>query len=411
MKIDFKQPKYVFPLPIWLFSLFIAYQIDQYFFAPPAENVNPDYVKSDKFNTELPTPSQKKKLDSKFDNMSSSYGRITDGTLMGVIDDDIDSIKKKEEYHSRFSEEELEAMEKKLLEEEEAKKLKQTQEKLRQSAERGKKMMDDGFEVPLTDEERSRALDSKRRKEMEELERQLGLVREDMSLPSTKEEPSRQAVAPKAVVQDEPAAQGRKDSLAVRSLAEDAEAAVVVKKKDLSSDYFYTLADEEQDSRLIKAIVDEEVKASDGSRVRLRLLDDIEAGDLTLKKGSCLYATLSGMGSERVKGKVSSVLIGDELVRISLNIYDTDGQEGLYVPGSVLRETVQDAASAAMQGTQNLNEGSYGSNGFGQWASQATQNVISRTTNAVSKVFRKKKVRIKYGTQVYLVNGSGSKKK
>lgn len=55
---------------------------------------------------------------------------------------------------------------------------------------------------------------------------------------------------------------------------------------------------------LIKAIIDENVKAVDGSRVRLRLLDDIEIGETVVRKGSYLYATMSGFGSQRVKGNV-----------------------------------------------------------------------------------------------------------
>ena len=50
--------------------------------------------------------------------------------------------------------------------------------------------------------------------------------------------------------------------------------------------------DKEKD-KLIMAIIDENVKAVDGSRVRLRLLDDIEIGDETIKKGTYLYGGVS----------------------------------------------------------------------------------------------------------------------
>ena len=46
----------------------------------------------------------------------------------------------------------------------------------------------------------------------------------------------------------------------------------------------------------IKAIIDEDVKATDGSRVRLRLLDDIEIGETVVKKGSYLYEKLKSVG-------------------------------------------------------------------------------------------------------------------
>ena len=43
---------------------------------------------------------------------------------------------------------------------------------------------------------------------------------------------------------------------------------------------------------------------------------------------------MSGFSSGRVKGNITSILIEDELVKVSLSLYDTDGMEGLYVPNS-----------------------------------------------------------------------------
>ena len=61
-----------------------------------------------------------------------------------------------------------------------------------------------------------------------------------------------------------------------------------------------------------------------------------------VKRGSYLYATMSGFSSGRVKGNITSILIEDELVKVSLSLYDTDGMEGLYVPHSQFRETSKD---------------------------------------------------------------------
>lgn len=82
-----------------------------------------------------------------------------------------------------------------------------------------------------------------------------------------------------------------------------------------SSDYFNTLAVNEKEPTLIKAIIDENIKAMDGSRVRLRLLDDVEIGEMVVKKGAYLYAIMSGFSSQRVKGTVKSVLVDDEIVK------------------------------------------------------------------------------------------------
>ena len=159
---------------------------------------------------------------------------------------------------------------------------------------------------------------------------------------------------------------------------------------------------------MIKAIVDEEIKAVDGSRVRLRLLDDIDIGERTIAKGSYLYCTLSGFSQQRIKGTVKSVLVDDELVKVNLSIYDTDGLEGLYVPRSSFRETSKDVASGAMSQSMTINDGSTNSS-MGRWGMQALQNAYQKTANAISKSIRKNKVKIKYGTQVYLINSREKK--
>lgn len=68
------------------------------------------------------------------------------------------------------------------------------------------------------------------------------------------------------------------------------------KDKEVSS-YFNTLGLEKNKSHHISAIIDEEVKAVDGSRVRLRLLDDIEINGITVGKGTYVYALMSGFGN------------------------------------------------------------------------------------------------------------------
>lgn len=115
---------------------------------------------------------------------------------------------------------------------------------------------------------------------------------------------------------------------------------------------------------MITAIIDENVKAVDGSRVRLRLLDDVEIGDVTVRKGTYLYAIMSGFGKQRVNGKVESVFYNEEIIKVSLSIFDTDGLEGLYVPISQFRETAQDVVSSAMQGSNIIDNSSTRSGGI-----------------------------------------------
>ena len=197
-------------------------------------------------------------------------------------------------------------------------------------------------------------------------------------------------------------------SNAVTAPSEDSEAGTMVKKHRDTSDYFNTIAENEPEPNLIKAIIDENIKAVDGSRVRLRLLDDVEIDGTVVKKGSYIYATMSGFGQQRVKGAVTSMLVKDELIKVNLTLYDTDGLEGLYVPSSSFRETTKDIAGGALSNSMTINQGSY-ENSLSQWGMQSLQNAVSKTTNAISKAIRKNRAKLKYGTFVYLVNGQTTK--
>ena len=183
----------------------------------------------------------------------------------------------------------------------------------------------------------------------------------------------------------------------------------MVKKVKVPSDYFNTLTQNEQEANLIKAIIDEDIKAVDGSRVRLRLLDDVEINGTVVENGTYLYATMSGFGSQRVKGTINSVLVNDEIIKVNLSIYDTDGLEGLYVPSSSFRETAKDVASGAVGSNMSFNNGTAGSS-LTQWGMQAIQNAYQKTSNAVSKAIRKNKVKLKYGTFVYIINDKEANK-
>ena len=103
------------------------------------------------------------------------------------------------------------------------------------------------------------------------------------------------------------------------------------------------------------------------------------------------------------------MLVDDQLIKVNLSLYDTDGLEGLYVPQSSFRETTKDVASSAMGGSMSMNNGNTG-NSFAQWGMQAIQQAYSKTSNAISKAIRKNKAKLKYGTFVYLVNDKNKEK-
>jgi conjugative transposon TraM protein len=318
--------------------------------------------------------------------MAKSYGKIQDYSAVENIDRE--NTVETEDYDSKYTDADLA-----FLDAEAEKRLQELQGQLDESRRRGEALDLDSIETGNYTGNRTNML--------EELNKALAEAR-------LKGQRSVEEVdAPAAVPQQKKV---EMNEHAVNELSEDDTVEAVVKKIRKNSDYFHTLADNESEAKMIKAIIDENITAVDGSRVRLRLLDDVEINEVVLPKGSYIYATMSGFGSQRVKGNIKSLMVDDELVKVSLSIYDTDGLEGLYVPSSSFRETSQDIASSALSSNVSMNNGSY-NNSFSQWGMQAIQNAYQRTSNAVSKAVKKNKAKLKYGTFVYLVNAKDTKNK
>ena len=406
-KINFKQPKYMLPLIIYIPLLATGYFIFDIFDTEVADIGNKNLQTTEYLNPELPDARVKGDgIGSKYESMLKSYGKIDDYSAVDNIDRN--NEEEKEEYNSRYSEEERAS-----LESEEAKKLAEMQEQLQKSAQKGKDLNNG---TSMTEDERV-ALSQQREKDaMEELNRALAQARlqgqaATSPTPQSQEEQAQQSQQAQQVQQPSGGKVEGKVEInerSVKAIDEDEEALEVVKKVKVTSDYFNTLCENEPEKKLIKAIIDENVKAVDGSRVRLRLLDDIEINETVVPKGSYIYAIMSGFGSQRVKGSVKSILVDDELIKVSLSIYDTDGLEGLYVPGSAFRETTKDVASGAMSGNMNMGT-TTSNNSLSQWGMQAITNAYQKTSNAIGKAIKKNSAKLKYGTFVYLVNGKEKK--
>lgn len=395
-KINIRQPKYMLPLILYFPLLIAGYLIFDIFDTEVAEVPDANMQTTEYLNPELPDAQMKGDgIGGKYESMLKSYGRIDD--LSAVDNIDRYQEDEKEEYESKYSDEERAQ-----LQSEEERKLAEMQERLAQSARQGQELNATG----MTDEERLARASQQEQEAMDELNRALALARMQGAAEATPpaEPDSHESHTEKGNTEGQISV----NENSRHAIDENEEPQEVVKKLKVTSDYFNTLTQNEPEASLIKAIIDEDIKAVDGSRVRLRLLDDIEMGGRVLPKGSYLYAIMSGFGSQRVKGTIKSILVGDELVKVSLSLYDTDGLEGLYVPSSNFRETSKDVASGAMNGNMNMGNTATG-NSLSQWGMQAMTNAYQKTANAISKAIKKNSAKLKYGTFVYLVNGKEKK--
>src|SRR5574344_284655 len=401
--VNWKAPKYALPAILYPLLLGCGYLVIDMFYTKPIEA--PSSLESTEYlNPTLPKAQIKNDgIGGKYANMQKSFGSVQDFSAVENIDRD-DDTPQTEEYDSKYSQEDLENLD--AASAERIKEL-EMEEKLRQSAEKGNNMASGNADIDLSEADRL-ARNQKREQEIQdELNKALAEAR-------LKGQKGLQSPAADGNVDGDTLKTGGQlkgkveiNEKTVSALEDESKAQDVVKRTKTSSEYFNTLSENEPEPHLIKAIIDENIKAVDGSRVRLRLLDDVEINDMVVHKGSYIYAIMSGFGSQRVKGSVNSLLVGDELVKVNLSIYDTDGLEGLYVPSSQFRETSKDVASSAMTGNVSMNNNT--GNSFTQWGMQAVQNAYTRTSNAISKEVKKNSVKLKYGSFVYLVNGREKK--
>ena len=404
-KINFKQPKYIFPLVVFIPLCALVYFVMQTFGG--GEDAQ-QTVATDRINMQLPQANAEEAGDKMYE-MSRRFGDEDAFTAVGAIGEE---QKKAEELEHGYSEDELNK-----LDAAEAERLRQQREmeELERSLAESRRHINSfayGDNAPSGNRSNngSRTISSgttegytsqdEFAKDLEEIQRRsyerqkaiesgLGIGRFDV---------------------DERAEKQRRDSIAKVRQAEKERnrPKLVIKSGDTNAEKFHTVTspDDVAEAKLIRAMIDQTTKAKEGTRLRFKLLDDITVSNTKLKKGTYLYGIVTGFGQQRVKATITSILVGDKFINVKLSVFDNDGMEGFYVPESSFREFVKDASSSAVQ--QNISfesEDGYGSGISGEaLALQALQNVYNSASSAISSNIRKNKAKIKYNTIVYLIN-------
>ncbi len=105
-KINFKQPKYMLPLIIYLPVLGTGYFIFDMFDTKLAETKDANMQTTEYLNPNLPQAQIKSDgIGGKYENMVNSYGKIEDKTAVNNIE--MEENNEKEQYESKYTDEEL----------------------------------------------------------------------------------------------------------------------------------------------------------------------------------------------------------------------------------------------------------------------------------------------------------------
>ena len=153
----------------------------------------------------------------------------------------------------------------------------------------------------------------------------------------------------------------------------------------------------------IKAVIDENTKGYLGSRIRFRLLEEIYVGKHKINKGTILYGQISGFSMQRVNLNVISILKDGNILPVNLSVFDMDGMQGLYVPQSDFREMLREMGSNSVQGTQMDSGGE-------SFFTSLFSSLFSSTSKTISNMIRQNKTKLKYNSYIYLINDKELKK-
>lgn len=102
---------------------------------------------------------------------------------------------------------------------------------------------------------------------------------------------------------------------------------------------------------------------------------------------------------------VSSLLLHDKVYNINLEVYDLDGYAGLYVPKSSFQEFMQEL-NGGMIGSTDIRVDESNSSRLAEMGYNMLDDLINTSKKALQNKAKANKAKIKYNTQVLLINSN-----
>jgi conjugative transposon TraM protein len=378
-KINLKQPKYVIPVLALPFIILIAFLIKDMEFGSKEDVF---LAETADINTDIPDANlEKRETQSKLGALQSAFKKASDFSSIQNIEketkddlaDDAGSLYTTEEMRQIDSLNQVTRLREKEMQE----------QALRYQSQDFLRLQEEADQTA----ERNPPARSRVDEEME-------LFKAQMAYLDSLQNPQAYRQTPQAPVPEQ-----RQQPVNVQKPLE------VVKAENPATSYFNTVGSNQTDSP-ITAILDETVQVKEGSRIRIRLLDDILIGKHVLPKSSYLYGNVTGFKAQRVVITVSSVFVNNQRLNVNLTVYDNDGQEGFYIPASSFRELTQNIGGQIQGQSISFEQQAQG---VEQFAYGALQDMYRSTTQAVSRTIRQNKAKLKYSTHVYLINNDDNK--
>lgn len=173
---------------------------------------------------------------------------------------------------------------------------------------------------------------------------------------------------------------------------------------------FHTVGAEDVsgDKNTINAVVHGDQTLINGQGVKLRMTEPMRAGRYTIPKNTILTG-VGKISGERLEILISSIEYEGNIIPVSLQAYDSDGQHGIYIPGSMEMNAVKEIA-----GNMGQNMGSsititqQGQSAGEQLLTDLGRGAIQGTSQYIAKKAREIKVALKAGYRIFLLPGDSN---
>lgn len=149
----------------------------------------------------------------------------------------------------------------------------------------------------------------------------------------------------------------------------------------------------------ISACVHTRQTVTDGQTVRFRLLEPMLVSGREIPRNTSVVGVAKIQG-ERLNVLISSLEYHGNIIPVELAVYDTDGQAGIFIPGSMERSAAKEIVAG--MGTSAGSSMNFSTDAGAQLAADLGKGLIQGTSQYFAKKMRTIKVHLKAGYKVLL---------
>ena len=156
---------------------------------------------------------------------------------------------------------------------------------------------------------------------------------------------------------------------------------------------------EAQEKNTLAACVQGDQTVTDGQTVKLRLLEPMRVSGRIVLRNTTLVGAARLQG-ERLGVRITSLEHGGNIIPVELEVYDSDGQAGIFIPGSMEIDAAKEIG--ANMGSSLGSSINISTDAGAQLASDLGRGAIQGISQYISKRMRTIKVHLKSGYRVLL---------